>query len=431
MRGVIPRRALLVWGAAVAVYFLAVFSRSSLGVAGLMANERFGISAAQLSFFTMLQLVVYAGMQIPVGLMVDRFGSRRVLMVGAGLMTVAQTGFALATTYPEALLARTFVGAGDAMTFISVLRIVARWFPLRRVPLFTQLTGNAGQLGAIVAALPLSWMLEQHGWTSAYLSAALAGPVVLVGVALFVHDDPSSRRLRGEALPLRALAASLKAAWAQPGTRLGFWVHFTTPFSATVLGLLWGFPFFKRAEGMGSTGADELLTLLTIVGIIAGPILGFLAGRHPWHRSTMALSVVAATVTTWTAVLAWPGHAPLWLLVLLVVAVGAGAPASMLGFDVGRTSNPAHRQASANGIINVAGFVAALTTIVAVGFILDWRTPGGGSNYTPSAFRWAMSFQYLVWGLGTVMILRHRRQVRTKVRRSDVDAGNSMVSASG
>jgi len=425
---VIPRRALLVWGAAVAVYFLAVFSRSSLGVAGLMANDRFGISAGQLSLFSMLQLVVYAGMQIPVGLMVDRFGSRRVLLAGACVMTVAQAGFALATTYPEALLARTFVGAGDAMTFISVLRIVARWFPLRRIALFTQLTGNVGQLGAIVAALPLSWMLEEHGWTSAYLSAALAGPVLIVGIIALVHDDPSARSLRGEALPLTALGSSLRAAWSQPGTRLGFWVHFTTPFSATVLGLLWGFPFFKRAEGLGTTGADELLTLLTLVGVVAGPVLGYLAGRHPWHRSTMALSVVTATVTMWTVVLLWPGHAPVAVLVLLMVAVGAGAPASMLGFDVGRTSNPAHRQASASGIINVGGFLAALITIVAVGFILDWRTPHD-ADYTSGAFRWAMSFQYVIWALGLTMIVRHRRQVRTSVPRADVEAGNSMVTA--
>lgn len=426
----ISRRALLIWGFGVAVYFLAVFNRSSLGVAGLLANERFGISAAQLSFFTMLQLVVYAGMQIPVGLMVDRFGSRRVLMIGAALMSVAQAGFAVATTYPEALLARTFVGAGDAMTFISVLRIVGRWFPLRRVALFTQLTGNVGQLGAIVAALPLSWMLERHGWTSAYLSAALAGPVVLAGVALVLHDDPSARSLRGEALPLRALGANLKASWAQPGTRLGFWVHFTTPFSNTVLGLLWGFPFFVEGEGISATGASELLTVLTVVAIISGPIMGFIAGRHPWHRSTMALMVVAATVVSWTLVLAWPGQAPVWLLLVLVIAVGTGGPASMIGFDVGRTSNPSDRQASASGIINVAGFVAALVTIVAVGFILDWRTPGGG-DYTLGAFHWAMSFQYLVWALGTVMILRHRRHIRRTVPRADVDAGDTMVRVVG
>ena len=69
------------------IYVLAVFHRSSLGVAGLVATERFDISATQLATFTMLQLLVYAGMQVPVGLLIDRFGSRSVLLGGLVMMT--------------------------------------------------------------------------------------------------------------------------------------------------------------------------------------------------------------------------------------------------------------------------------------------------------------------------------------------------------
>ena len=71
----------------------------------------------------------------------------------------------------------------------------------------------------------------------------------------------------------------------------------------------------------------------------------------------MVLAIVCAIVVVWTVVLAWPGHAPTWLLVVLVVVVGIGGPASMIGFDVGRTSNPHERLASASGIINQGGFV--------------------------------------------------------------------------
>ena len=145
----LPRGAWSVWLVGLLVYMLAVFHRSSLGVAGLAATERFDISAAQLATFTMLQLLVYAGMQIPVGLLVDRFGSRSVMLVGLLLMTVSQTGFALAESYPLALLARAGVGIGDAMTFICVLRLVSSWFPARRIPFVTQLTGTLGQLGAV------------------------------------------------------------------------------------------------------------------------------------------------------------------------------------------------------------------------------------------------------------------------------------------
>ena len=159
------RRALVVWGTGVAVYFLAIFHRSSLGVAGLVAADRFHITASQLSTFTVLQLLVYAAMQIPVGVLLDRFGPQKLLVAGAVFMTLAQLGFAVTGTYAGALVARVFVGVGDAMVFISVLRLIASWFRPMRSPLVTAFTAMIGQSGALLAAIPLSRALASYGWT--------------------------------------------------------------------------------------------------------------------------------------------------------------------------------------------------------------------------------------------------------------------------
>ena len=102
------------------LFFAAVINyldRSSLSVAGLLAADRFGITAAQLSFFTTLQLLVYAAMQVPAGLAIDRFGPRRALIAGITVLTLAQVGFALALTYPAAIIARVFIGGGDALNW--------------------------------------------------------------------------------------------------------------------------------------------------------------------------------------------------------------------------------------------------------------------------------------------------------------------------
>ena len=413
-----PRAAWVVWAVGLLVYLLAVFHRSSLGVAGLVAAERFHISASQLATFTMLQLLVYAGMQIPVGLLVDRFGSRSVLLVGTVLLTFAQGGFAFADSYATALVARAFVGVGDAMTFICVLRLVSTWFPLQRIPLITQLTGTLGQLGAVAAAVPMTWALSHLGWTHAYLLAASFGVVLAAAVVVLLHDAPEGQRnLRGPKMSWATVSSSLATSWAQPGTRLGFWMHFTTQFSATTMSLLWGYPFFVKGEGRTPATAGVLLTLIVVAIMASGPVLGWAIGRHPWHRSTMVLSIVAAIVTVWSVVLLWPGEAPLPVLVVLVLVAGVGGPASMIGFDVGRTSNPSERLASASGIINQGGFYASLFLVVAIGLVLDWRTPGGGTDYTPGAFRWAMSVQYLLWGLGLVQIWRYRVRTRAKIRR--------------
>lgn len=410
------------WSVAVLVYLLAVFHRSSLGVAGLVAVDRFDIKASQLATFTMLQLLVYAAMQIPVGLLIDRFGPRRVLLTGAVTLTVAQMGFAFADTYAWALIARVFVGIGDAMTFICVLRLVNTWFAPRRIPLMTQLSGMLGQLGAVAAAVPMTFALGELGWTKAYLAAASLGIVLSIALIIVVRDSPQARTTSGPLMSLTSIRHSLGSSWAQPGTRLGFWVHFSTQFSATVLGLLWGYPFFVRGEGLSENAAGLLLTIMVLAIMAAGPIIGWLIGRHPWHRSTIVLGVIFSIIATWTAVLCWPGNAPMWLLVLLVVVVGLGGPASMIGFDLGRTSNPAERMASATGIINQGGFIASLVLVISIGFVLDWRTPGGGADYTPSAFRWAMSAQYVLWALGLVQIWRYRRRTRAQLLAEDPDA---------
>ncbi len=402
----------MVWTVGLLVYVLAVFHRSSLGVAGLVATERFDISAAQLATFTMLQLLVYSGMQIPVGLLVDRFGPRSVLLVGSVMMALAQAAFAFAEMFSVALVARAFVGVGDAMTFICVLRLVSSWFPQRRIPFVTQITGTLGQLGAVAAAVPMTWALSNLGWTRAYLGAACIGVVLIVLMLLLLHDAPATRNVRGARLSPRSIRESLVASWAQPGTRLGFWMHFTSQFSATTMSLLWGYPYFVRGEGRSPATAGLLLTVIVVAIMLSGPVLGWLVGAHPWHRSTTVLTIVGVMVVVWTIVLAWPGDAPLGLLVLLAVVVGLGGPASMVGFDVGRTSNPAHRLGSATGIINQGGFYATLCLVVAIGFVLDWRTPGSGSDYTPEAFRWAMSLQYIPWALGLVQMWRYRRQAR-------------------
>lgn len=374
------RQAMTIWVVGVAVYFVAVLQRSSLAVAGLLAAERFEISASQLSTFVVLQLLVYALMQVPVGLVVDRFGPRRVLLSGTLILTLAQISFAFADNYTWALSSRFFVGVGDAMTFVCVLRLVTSWFPARRIPLITQLTGVLGQLGAVTAAIPMTWALSTFGWSRAYLATAGIGAVLLVVALVVVRDSATVRSVPGPMLGLAGIRRNLRESWDHPGTRLGFWMHFSTHFSATVLGLLWGYPFFVEGEGMSAGAAGLLLTLMVFAIMAFGPIFAWLITRWPWHRSTLVLAVLAGIAATWTVVLAWPGGAPFALLVLLVVVCGMGGPASMIGFDVGRTSNPASRAGTATGIINQAGFIASLILAGLIGLILDWRTPDGSRD---------------------------------------------------
>src|SRR5215218_9360203 len=184
------RRAYAVWAVGIAAYTVAVFHRSSLGVAAVEAQERFSTGASAVSLFLVLQLAVYAALQVPVGLALDRFGSRKLLVAGALTMAAGQLTLALAADVPTAVAARVLVGAGDAMTFISVLRVVSFWFPGRTVPLITQLTGILGQLGSIAAAYPLVALLHDTSWRTTFLGAAATGVLVAVLVLVALRDAP-------------------------------------------------------------------------------------------------------------------------------------------------------------------------------------------------------------------------------------------------
>ncbi|MGA9747513.1 MAG: MFS transporter, partial [Nocardioides sp.] len=343
------RRATVVWLTAVSVYFLAIFHRSSLGVAGIAAAERFDISASQLSTFTVLQLLVYAGMQIPVGVLIDRYGPQRLLFVGAVLMTCAQVGFAFTGSYAGAVVARVFVGMGDAMVFISVLRLISSWFPPMRSPVMTAWTALLGQCGALVAAVPLAQALSRYGWTPTFAVSAALGVVLGVLVVVIVRDVPPGAPPSRTPKDVRAVGRDLKDSWRDPGTRLGLWSHFTAQFGANVLGLLWGYPFFVHSEHTGTTTAGLLLSLLVVTFMIGGPLIGGFIARHPWQRSTLVLAIIVAMMASWAAVLLWPGDAPVWLLAVMVVTTGLGGPGSMIGFDLASTFNPATRLGSATG----------------------------------------------------------------------------------
>jgi len=403
------RRAWVIWLAALSVYVLAVFDRSSLGVASLLATQRFGITATQLSFFTVLQLVVYAGLQIPIGVLLDRYGSRALLLVGLVLLTLGQLMFAFAQSFEVAVVSRAVLGAGDAMIFVSVIRLVALWFLVRQAPLVTQMTGQVGQVGAIIAAAPLAYALQQLGWTKTFALASTIGVVLMVVVAVVVKDSPY-RRDTVARVKMSALTRSLRLVWGNPGTRLGMWSHFTAQFSATVFALLWGYPFLVRGEGLSSGTASTLLMLMTVWVVISGLVLGAMVARFPFYRSYMVIGICVAMTLGWTAVLARSTPAPTWMLVALVCLMATGGPASMVGFDQARTFNPVEASGRANGFVNIGGFTASLMTMGLIGVLLDWHSGGGSASYDLSDFRFALSVQYFFWAFGIAQILRYRRK---------------------
>lgn len=419
------RRAWFIFGAGAFVYLVAVMQRTSLGIAGVAAAERFESSAAALSTLAVLQLLVYASMQIPVGVLIDRFGPRTLMLAGTALMAIGQFVVAFAPSISVAVIGRILVGAGDAAIFISLIRLISSWFSGAIVPQLSQWVGNIGQLGQVLSAVPLAFVLHSFGWTPAFVSAASVSVLALFIGMLALRDRPAGLTDSHRVTSMRTAVEQLRAALKRPGTQLGFWSHYVTQSAGTVFTMFWGIPFLVFGLGLSEQTAAAMLLVLVGSGMVAGPIIGLLTARFPLRRSSLVLGIVYAIALAWTAVLLWPDEPPFWLICLLVVFMGIGGPGSLIGLDFARTFNPMRSLGSANGIVNIGGFAASFIMIFLIGAVLDVldqaRIAAGepSSLYSLDSFRIAFLVQYLVIGFGVVMLLHARRRTRRLMKHEE------------
>ncbi|GAA1732284.1 MFS transporter [Brachybacterium phenoliresistens] len=447
-------RAHLIWAVGVLAYLSAVAARASFGVVSVEASVRFGVEGTVLGLFGVVQLGTYAAAQIPAGLLLDRWGPRTMMVLGALTMGSGQLLMAVADGVPLALLARLLTGAGDAATLVSILRLTAVWFPSRQVPLFTQLATMVGQLGQAVAAVPFLGIVIGVGWPAGFLSLgalllvsgllALAvvrdGPAAGAegadargaaeedgaGGAIAAADHPPGElgideeleALRaghdGEAVapaprPAPSATAILREVVTSRGVWSGLFLHCLTLAGVNSFLYLWGVPFLQNGHGLDHSAVSVLLTVNVLVMVVVGPCIGFVTGLVPQHRPLLGLIAGGIVALVWAGSLAVPTPYGMLGFLPLVIGLAFGSATCSVGFDLARTS--VHRSAigTASGFVNIGGFGGALLCVLIVGVVLDLRTGGVG---TPSLddYRVALSAQGIVLlAAATGLVLTARR----------------------
>lgn len=423
-RSRITGRALTVWAAAVLVYLAAITGRTSFGVAGVEALDRFGVDASRLAVFTAVQVGVYALAQIPVGLAIDRFGARRTMVIGALVMAVGQITLALTASYPIAILARVLIGAGDASAFLSAMRLLPAWFPLKVTPLFTQLTAGLGQIGQFVSAVPFLMLLHAEGWTAAFL--ALGSGIALVGIAaaVAIADVPKAPAEPGDTAGASSshkpddratVREMLGIVLRHPVCWQGFFTHWVGLMHQATFTLLWGMPLMTLAMGLTPAQAGGVLVVNTVASVAAGPLMGMASARFGARRGTLTVVISVILMGMWVVFLIPGTPRGLAAIVALNIAMAALSSASGLGFDSVREAVDRRALATGTGLSNMGGFLAAMMAAQGIGLLLD--ASSDGRAYQWADFRVAWIAIVVVWvmgmaGLITAMIARRRIERR-------------------
>lgn len=381
-------------------------------VASLDAAERFQTNAAQLASLAVLQLIVYAAMQIPVGIALDRFGPRIMLFCGAIIMAIGQLVVAFAPALEWAVVGRMLVGMGDAFTFISMIRMVNNWMSGKAAALAQQWLATIGQLGQIVSAIPFAIGLASFGWTTAFSTLAAVGLVAATFVFIAAMDAPTGR-IKSQS-SFKQVVGALRGNLGRAPVKAAFWTHFLTQSPGNVFALLWGVPFLVEANGKTPAFASAMLTLFVITNASMGPVVGALTARFQSKRHYLVFVSGFGILLTWALALLVPTNLPDLAVVLLVMVLGVGGPVSMVAFDYSRTYVPNAELGAANGFINIGGFLAGLLMIGSIGLLLDAQralNPGTGL-YDSTHFKLALCVQFAVVGFGLWRFAKANARVR-------------------
>ncbi len=375
----------VVFGIVLASFVLSFFHRTAPAAIAAELTRAFAINAATLGTLAATYFYVYTLLQIPVGVLADTLGPRRILAAGSLLAGAGSLAFALAPTWELAAIGRTVVGIGVSVAFIAILKISAVWFPANRFATLNGITMFAGNAGAVIAGAPLAWLVTQASWRTVFVGLAVLSAALGLATWLKVRDRPQDLGFpavnpapAGTAAPAHWTRA-LRQVLANPATWPGFFVNLGIGGSYLAFAGLWAVPFLVDVHGMPRVVAAQHASLL-LLGVAFGAVaIGTLSDRLGSRRGLMRACTLlyALSWLPWLLHVEWPLAATLaWSF-----AMGFLIPGFTLSWAVAKEVNRPEHSGMATAVVNLGIFLGAGILQPLVGVVLDRsRAAGDGAH---------------------------------------------------
>ena len=383
-----------VWGLGALLYLIGFYQRVAPAVITDRLMTEFAIGGAALGNLSAFYFYSYVAMQIPTGMIADRWGPRRLLTAGAGVAALGTGLFAFAPDIYWAGIGRLLIGASVAVAFVSMLKLASHWFAPKQYALASGMALLMGVVGGVVAGVPLRYAVESFGWRPVMASSAVLTAILCIVTWLRVRDDPVERgylsHFQGahqahDATPVLlglAEVLSYRNIWILTAVPIGF-----TGAVLTFAGL-WGVPFLRQVHGLDPKAAAAITSILLISWALGGPLLGnwsqCLGRRKPLYLMAAGIAVLG-----WSAIIFL--SLPLWVLVLLLIPTGFASGNIIIGFAWAKESVPLRLVGTASGVCNMGPLLGGMLLQPAVGWMLDRRWNGaleaGARVYDAAAYR--------------------------------------------
>lgn len=405
------------WIVFTSVLFTYLLMSSQRTAPGLIPDQimlDFNVTATTIGLLTSIQFFVYTGLQIPMGILADRYGPNFFLIIGAILTGIGTIMYSLGTNEFILFFARILTGIGDATIWVNMVLILGHWFNKRE---FTRLIGVAamtGSLGFLLATVPFSYLIELLGWRTAFFLAGILlcfCSVLLYLVLLkkpgqpwFIKNEKQNENIW---VLLRRIFSS-RQAWAL------FLCHFGIV--GTYVGFLssWGVPYGMGMYGMTRSDASQLMMVGLIGALIGAPLSGYISSRLGAIKRPYVF-VHISLVFTWSIFVFFKGSPPSTMLTMLFFMIGLMYGANALTFAAARASFPLKESGIVSGFANTGGFLSAVLLPSVFGRVLDYFQAVSGTMIEGYHYGFIIPVIFSLIGLIGVILIKEKSYGEAKM----------------
>jgi sugar phosphate permease len=401
----------VVFASVLFTYLIIVTQRTAPGLITEELMTEFKVTASTIGLLTSIQFMAYASLQIPIGILSDRFGPNLFLIVGTLLNGIGTLFYSVAPNEMVLLLARLLVGMGDATIWVNLVLILSQWFKVREFVGLLGIAGMTGSLGFLMATVPFSKWIDLVGWREPFLIMGIV--LCLNGLILYFvlvkkpkltlikEVSVTKENKREKTLPMLRRIFSNRQAWAT------FLCHFGLV--GTYIGFIgsWAVPYGMNVYGLTRSDASQLIMIGLFGAILGAPLTSWISNRLGSIKKPYIV-VHAIVFFSWVVFLLFHGKPPYYMLFLLFFLIGYGNGASTLTFAIVRNSFNMREVGVVSGFANTGGFISAILLPIFFGFILDqFQHTGSEIGYQ---YGFIIPIVFTILGLVGGFIIKEQRQ---------------------
>lgn len=345
---------------------------------GIMVD--FQVGAAGLGFVSAAYFYAYTPMQIPAGLLYDRFGPRVLLSFALSICILGAFLFSMTDTTLIAALGRFLMGTGSAFSFIGTLILASRWFPARQYAMLVGIAQALSSVGAIMGETPLAHAVARWGWRSTLFGIACAGIVLLYFMARYIRDYPQGAEPKPSTV-------KRESEWSRLSTVLANFQSWSIAFYAfsvwapiIIFAGLWGVPYLTLRFGLSTTDSASLMALVWIGIGIGSPLFGWWSDRIYSRRLPILICSLIGLVST---ILLLYAQLSVTAVAVALFFLGIAASGQSVSFAIVKDNNSPQHVGTASGFNNMATVAGGLFLQPLIGLLLHLFWSGEMSGSIP------------------------------------------------